>query len=154
MKRLALLSALVLLAACSSSAPQGSPGGAKASLPDPGFDMEQTFGPGDVGYPDGPIDVKYAIRITNTAVVPITLKRINLHTVNPPGGAYTLTAPLVHPFQVTIPPNGERVVELNAHARSYGVSMRDREPVTVKGIAYYETAQGYINQVINQEIQQ
>ena len=153
MKRLALLSALVVLAAC-SSASSTSQGSAKASLPDPGFDMEQTFGPGDVGYPDGPIDVRYAIRITNTAAVPITLKRINLHTVNPPGGAYTLTQPLVHPFEVTIPPNGEKVVELNAHARSYGVSMRDREPVTVKGIAYYETAQGYINQVINQEIQQ
>jgi hypothetical protein len=149
MKRLSFLLALVLLAACSSASQ-----GPKANLPEPGFDMEQTFGPGDVGYPDGPIDVKYEIRITNASAVPITLKRINLHTVNPPGGAYTLTQPLEHPFEIVIPPNGEKTVELNAHARSYGVSMRDREPVTVKGIAYYQTPEGYINQAINQEIQQ
>ena len=149
MKRLASLAILVLATACASGNQ-----GPKASLPQPEIDFEQTFGPGDVGYIDAPIEVRYQVRIRNNAPVPITLKRINLHTVNPPGGAYTLTQPLVHPFEVTIPPNGEKVVELNAHAQGYGVSMRDREPVTIKGIAYYETPQGYINQQINQEIQQ
>lgn len=149
MKRLTILAAVIVLAACSSAS-----NGPKANLPQPEIDFDQTFGPGDVGYPDAAIDVKYRVRIRNNATVPITLKRINLHTVNPPGGAYTLTQPLQHPFNVTIPPNGEQVVELWAHARSYGVSMRDREPVTLKGIAYYDTPQGYINQALNQEIQQ
>ena len=149
MKRLAFFAAL-LLAACSSASSQGP----KANIAEPTVDIEQTFGPGDVGYPDAPIDVKYQLRIRNNAAVPITLKRINLHTVNPPGGAYTLTPPLQHPFSVTIPPNGEQTVQLWAHAQSYGVSMRDREPVTVKGVAYYQTPQGYLNQAINQELQQ
>ena len=149
MKRLALLAALLVAAACSSGSQ-----GVKANIAAPEFDIEQTFGPGDVGYPSAPIDVKYDIRIRNNSAVPITLKRINLHTVNPPGGAYTLTEPLQHPFSVTIPPNGEQTIQLWAHAQSYGVSMRDREPVTVKGVAYFDTAQGYVNVPLNQELQQ
>jgi hypothetical protein len=147
MKRFALLAAL-LLAACSSSQ------GPKANIPEPQLEIEQTFGPGDLGYPDAPFDVKYEVRVVNRAAVPITLKRVNLHTVNPPGGAYTLTAPLIHPFEVTIPPTGEKTVELWAHAQGYGVSMRDREPVTIKGVAYFQTPQGYINLPISQELQQ
>lgn len=141
--------AVVLLAACSST-----PQGPKANIPEPGLEIEQTFGPGDLGYPDGPLDVKYELRITNPSTVPITFKRLNLHTVNPPGGAYTLTPPLEHVFNVTVPPSGEKTVEMWAHARGYGVSMRDREPVTVKGIAYFDTAQGYINKAVNEELQQ
>jgi hypothetical protein len=149
MKRLAVLAAMLIVAACSSGSQ-----GPQANVAQPDLTFEQTFGPGDVGYPDAPIDVKYQVHIVNKSTVPITLKRINLHTVNPPGGAYTLTQPLVHPFQVTIPPSGETTVELWAHARSYGVSMRDREPVTLKGLAYFDTPQGYINTPVNQELQQ
>lgn len=149
MKHLAFLASLLLVAACSTGT-QGS----KANVAQPQIDIEQTFGPGDLGYPDAPIDVKYQIQILNKATVPITLKRINLHTVNPPGGAYTLSAPLVHPFNDEIPPGGEKTLQMWAHAQGYGVSMRDREPVTIKGVAYFETPQGYINVPVNQELQQ
>ena len=148
MKQLAV-AAIVLLAACSSA-----PSGPKANIPAPDFDIEQTFGPGDLGYPDGPLDVKYQLHIVNNATIPITLKRVNLHTVNPPGGAYTLTPPLEHPFNEPIPAKGEKTVEMWAHAQGYGVSMRDREPVTVKGVAYFDTEQGIYNQILNQELQQ
>ena len=148
MKHLAVFAA-ILLAACSST-----PQGPKADIAAPDFQIEQTFGPGDLGYPEGPIDVKYELRIHNRSTIPMTLRRLNLHTVNPPGGAYTLTQPVEHPFRVEIPPNGEKTVEMWAHAMGYGVSMRDREPVTVKGVAYFDTAQGYYNQPINQELQQ
>ena len=148
MKSLAVFAAL-FLAACSST-----PQGPKADVAAPEFEIEQTFGPGDVGYPDGPLDVKYELRIHNRSTVPMTLKRLSLRTVNPAGGAYTLTPPLEHTFNVPIPPNGEKTVELWAHARSYGVSMRDREPVTLKGVAYFDTPQGYVNQPIIQELQQ
>jgi len=148
MKYLAVLAAIVL-AACGSSQPKST-----ANIPAPDLDIEQTFGPGDLGYPDAPIDVKYQLRITNRASVPITLRRINLHTVNPPGGAYTLSAPLVHPFNDTIQPSGEKDIVMWAHAQGYGVSMRDREPVTIKGVAYFETPNGYYNLPINQELQQ
>ncbi|HEY6137449.1 MAG TPA: hypothetical protein VI670_06755 [Thermoanaerobaculia bacterium] len=147
MKRFAVFAAVLLTAACASSGPQ-------ANIAAPDLEIEQTFGPGDLGYPDGPLDVKYQLRIVNNATIPITLKRVNLHTVNPPGGAYTLTPPLVHPFEVQIPPKSEKTVEMWAHAQGYGVSARDREPVTVKGTAYFDTAQGIYNQVLNQELQQ
>jgi len=148
MKSLAVFAAL-FLAACSST-----PQGPKADVAAPEFEIEQTFGPGDVGYPDGPLDVKYELRIHNRSTVPMTLKRLSLRTVNPAGGAYTLTPPLEHTFNVAIPPNGEKTVELWVHARSYGVSMRDREPITLKGVAYFDTPQGYVNQPIIQELQQ
>jgi len=147
--KVAAILAVVVLAAC-SSAPQGP----KAEITAPDFDIEQTFGPGDVGYPDAPIDVKYTIRIRNRSTLPMTFRRVNLHTVNPSGGAYTLTPPHEHSFNVEIPPNGEKLVELWVHARSYGESMRDREPVTIKGVAYFDTPQGYYNEPINQELQQ
>ena len=148
MKYAAVIAALVL-AACSSTSQ-----GPKASITAPDFAIEQTFGPGDLGYPDAQIDVKYELRIQNRSTLPMTFKRLSLHTVNPTGGAYTLTQPLEHTFNVEIPPNGEKTIEMWAHARSYGVSMRDREPVTIKGVAYFDTPQGYYNQPIIQEIQQ
>lgn len=151
MKQLALFTAL-LLAACSSASSTAQ--GPKANIVAPDFEIEQTFGPGDVGYPDGPLDVKYEIRIANHSTVPMTLKRVTLRTVNPSGGAYTLTPPLDHSMNVEVPPNGEKNVELWAHARGYGVTLRDREPVTIKGVAYFETPQGYYNQILNQELQQ
>ena len=149
MKRLLAITA-IFAAACSSSAPQGP----TANIAAPQLDIEQTVGPGEVGYPDGPVEVKYVIRVMNNSTIPMTLKRMNLHTVNPPGGAYTLTPPLQHTMNVAIPPGGEKTFELWVHARSYGVSMRDREPVTIKGVAYYDTPQGYYNQILNQELAQ
>jgi hypothetical protein len=149
MKRLAAAAAILLAVACSST-----PQGPKANIPEPGFDVEQTFGPGELGYPEGPIDVKYMLHITNHSTIPMTLKRLNIHTVNPAGGAYTLNPPFEHSFNVVVPPGGEKDVELWAHATGYGVSMRDREPVTVKGIAYFETPQGYYIRNVNQEMQQ
>src|SRR6266498_3490910 len=124
MKRFAVAAAILLAAACAST-----PKGPKANIPAPDIDVEQTFGPGEAGYPDGPLEVKYEIRIVNKATMPITLKRLNLHTVNPPGGAYTLNPPFEHSFNITIPPASEQVVTLWAHATGYGVSIRDREPV-------------------------
>jgi hypothetical protein len=148
MKRL-LLFAAMFLAAC-SSAPQGP----KANVAPPDWDIDQAVGPGEAGYPDAPIDVKYVFRIANRAAIPMTLRRVTLRTVNPPGGAYTLTAPIEHTMNIEIPPNGEKTVEIWAHARSYGVSMRDREPVTIKGVAYFDTPQGYYNQILNFELPQ
>lgn len=150
MKSAAVLLALVFVAACSSSTPQGP----NANISAPDLEVEQTFGPGDLGFPDAPIDVKYQLRIQNRSTIPMTLKRLNLHTVNPPGGAYTLVQPLEHVFNIEVPPGGEKTTEFWVHARSYGVSMRDREPVTIKGVAYFDTPQGYYNLPVNQEIQQ
>ena len=147
MKTLAVLAA-IFAAACSSTS------GSNGKIPAPELQLEQAVGPAELDYPSAPIDVKYQVRVVNHAAVPITLKRINLRTFNPPGGAYTLTQPLVHSFNIVIPPSGEKTFDLWAHAQGYGSSIRDREPVTVKGFAYFESPQGYYNLAINQDLQQ
>jgi hypothetical protein len=146
MKRLSLLAAVLLIAACSSSS-----SGQKGDVAD--IAIDQTAGPSELNYPSGPIDVKYEIHITNRLATPVTLRRITFRTANPPGGAYTLVA-REYTFNIPIAPNEEKVVEQWVHATGYGVSMRDREPVTVHGVAYFDTPDGIKNQIFNQELQQ
>ena len=57
--------ALVLLAACSSSAPQAE--GPKANIPPPQIGIEQLYGPRDAGFPYGNFEVKYEVQIQNRA---------------------------------------------------------------------------------------
>src|SRR6185295_13593284 len=62
--------AFILLAACSSSAPQS--GGPKAEVPEPQIGIEQEHGPSDAGFPYGAFEVKYRFEIQNRADVPLT----------------------------------------------------------------------------------
>jgi hypothetical protein len=149
MKRLAFAAALLVVSACGSTQSQGP----KAKIPEPAFAIDQVVGPGELNFPNGPIDVRYDLEIGNRATEPITFRRIRVRTVNPPGGAYTLE-PREYTFNVTIPPNQKTVVTLWAKATGYGVSMRDHEPVTVRAIIYYDTPHGYYNQIFNQELPQ
>lgn len=142
----------VLLAACFSSAPQSA--GPKANIPQPEFAIEQAFGPADAAYPYGALEVKYRFEILNRADVPLTLKRITISTINPEGGAYTLPPPHDYYFNKNIPAKASEVVEFWAKAFAYGRSIRDSEPVTVKGVAYFQSPAGYLNQVFVRELEQ
>jgi hypothetical protein len=153
MRRFLLLA--VLLAACSSSAPSTSQtSGSKSKVPTPEIGIEQENGPMEQGFPYGAFEVKYALEIGNRADVPMTLKRITIQTVNPAGGAYTLRAPYDYYFNRAIPPKSAATVEFWAKAYGYGRSMRDTEPVTLKGVVYFQTADGYVNQVFIRELPQ
>jgi len=142
----------LLLAACSSSAPQSA--GPKANVPEPQIGIEQISGPGDQGFPYGTFEVKYRFEIQNRADVPLTLKRITISTSNPEGGAYMLSAPHDYYFSKSIPPKSSEAVEFWARAYGFGRSMRDTEPVTLKGVAYLQSPSGYVNQVFIREISQ
>jgi hypothetical protein len=144
--------AFILLAACSSSAPQSA--GPKADIPEPQIGIEQVYGPSDAGFPYGAFEVKYRLEIQNRADVPLTLKRITISTSNPEGGAYSLVAPRDYYFNKIIPAKSVETAEFWAHAYGYGRSMRDTEPVTVKGVAYFQSPTGYVNQVFIREIGQ
>ena len=150
----ALLALLFFLAACSSSSPQ-SGAATKAKVAQPDFAIEQLFGPADANFPFGPFEVQYRFEIANKADVPLTLKRITISTINPQGGAYTLLTPNDYYFNKSIPARSTEPVEFWAKAYGYGRSMRDTEPVTIKGVAYFETAGGgYLNQVFIRELAQ
>jgi hypothetical protein len=145
------LASVVLLAACASSAPQGP----KANVPQPQFAIEQVFGPEQANYPVGPYEVQYRIEIQNRADVALRLEKLTISTVNPEGGAYTLTPPHDYHFTKEIPSKSTDVVEFWAKAYGYGRSMRDTEPVTVKGVAYFRTPAGeYLNAPFVRELMQ
>jgi hypothetical protein len=147
------LVSLLLLAACSSSAPQSAT--TKAKVPQPEIAIEQLFGPADANFPFGPFEVQYRLEIANKADVPLTLKRITITTLNPQGGAYTLRAPNDYYFNKSIPAKSTEPIEFWAKAYGYGRSMRDTEPVSIKGVAYFEAPdRGYLNQVFIRELGQ
>ena len=141
---------LFVLAACSSAAPQP-----KSNVPQPEFAIDQLFGPADASFPVGPFEVQYRFAIANKAAVPLTLKRITINTVNPEGGAYTLTAPHDYYFNKQVAAQSTDAVEFWVKAYGYGRSMRDTEPVTIRGVAYFQAPDGgYVNQVFVRELQQ
>ena len=146
-----LLAAILLAAACSSSSPVTN--GPRAKIIEPTLDIRQVVGPGELGYPEGPIEVKYQLRITNNSSEPLTLRKVRFATVNPEGGAYTVR-PRDYFMKSTIPPNSVGAVDVWVRAYGWGRGMRDNEPVTLKGVAYYDTPVGYYNQVFIKEIGQ
>src|SRR5438034_7523568 len=145
------LAAIFLLAACSSSTQSNAP---KANLPQPQFGIEQLVGPAEASYPYGPFEVQYRFAIANRADVPLTLKRITISPVNPAGGAYTLRSPHDYYFNKEIAARSMDAIELWARAYGYGQSPRDTEPVTIKGVAYFQAPSGYVTEVFVRELPQ
>src|ERR1700736_3113076 len=87
MKHLPLLLVVAaVFASCASSKQAGS----KTKNPEPGIGIEQTVGPAQLGYPYGPIEVKYDFGVQNNAAETITLIRIDIQSINSGGGAYSL----------------------------------------------------------------
>jgi hypothetical protein len=149
MKRLPVLIVLLapLFAACATSKHP------KISIPEPGLGLEQVVGPAELGYPYGPIEVKYNFAVQNNAAEPITLIRLDIQSLNPGGGAYTLRRDF-HNFHQTIPPNSIGVFPFWVRAMSWGRTLRENEPVTVRGIAYFEAPSGVFQKIFIRDLSQ
>jgi hypothetical protein len=149
-----LLAAIAIIcAACSSSTPAAPK--QKAEIPAPDFEIRQIVGPRELNYEEGPIEVKFRIDIGDRADVPITLSRLEIVTANPQGGAYTLdSSRRAYYFRKVINAHQNATVEFWAKAYGYGRSSRENEPVTIRGTLYFETPNGYYNQVFVKEIGQ
>jgi hypothetical protein len=151
--RTLLAAAAIALAACSSSAP--APPRQKVNIPPPDFEIRQIVGPRELNYEEGNIEVKFRLDIGDRADVPITLSRLEIVTVNPEGGAYTLEPRhRAYYFHKVINPHESAAVEFWAKAVGYGRGSRENEPVTVRGTLYFETPNGYYDQVFVKEIGQ
>jgi len=142
-----LLAATTVLASCASS------NSSKPKVPEPGIGIEQTVGPAQLGYPYGPIEVKYDLGVQNNAPETITLIRVDIQSINPSGGAYTLRHSFYN-FKQAIPPNSIGVVSFWARAFSWGRGFRESEPVSVRGVAYFESATGTFQKVFIRELSQ
>ena len=150
MKRLPLLVfAAALFASCASSNQSGS----KAKIPEPAIGIDQTVGPAELGYPYGPIEVKYEMGVQNNAAETITLIRVDIQTLNPSGGAYSLRRNFYN-FKQAIPPNSIGVVSFWAKAFSWGRGLRENEPVSIRCVAYFESASGAFQKVFLRELSQ
>jgi hypothetical protein len=146
----ALAALAIVLAACSTSAP--APTGKQANIPQPDFAIHQLVGPVELNYPEGAYEVKYRLDIGNKADIPMTLKRVEIMTVNPPGGAYTLEPGRAYYFNKTIDAHQISTIEFWARAIGYGKGRRQNEPVTVRGTLYLDTPSGYVRHVFVKEL--
>jgi hypothetical protein len=134
-----------VLASCASSN--------TTKIPEPAIGIEQEVGPGELGYPYGPMEVKYNMAVQNNAAETITLIRVDLQTINPAGGAYSLRRDF-HNFKQAIPPNSIGVVSFWARAFGWGRGARETEPVSVRGIAYFESPSGTFQKIFMRELSQ
>jgi hypothetical protein len=146
---LSLAAILLLATACSSS----SSGGPTAKIIPPTLDILQIVGPPELGYPEGPMEVKYEFRITNNSSEPITLQKVQVSTSNPSGGAYRITR-REYFMKQTIAPNSTASTEVWVRAYGFGRSMRENEPVTLKGVASFSTPVGSHSQFFIKELGQ
>ena len=140
---------LLLAVACASSKSQTG----KAAKPDLPIEIEQVVGPAELNYPYGPIEVQYQLVVQNPTSQPITLTRVAVATLNSQGSAYTLRRDFYN-IRKTIAPHATEGVTFWAKAFSYGRSMRDTEPITLRAIVYFDWPEGNFQKILMRELPQ
>ena len=83
----------------------------------PGTDLVQLIGPEQLNWEQGQIELKYALRVTNRAAEPITLRQIQIQTVGQ-DGPYSLQSSYF--FREAIAPGTTRSVDFFVKALSEG----------------------------------
>ena len=136
MKQLTIVAAFLLVAACA----------AVDVPPDVNARLEQIETSGDLRF-SGPIYVKYRVWASNFTEEPITLDRVELHTIGP--GAYTLNEPAL-PLKLTIPPKEGASAVVMARGTATGGTMSMNEPVNVRVTAYFTRGGKSFVRVFNQ----
>jgi hypothetical protein len=99
--------------------------------------LQQLMSTDDMFYFRGPINIQYRLTVSNPTDQPVTLRRLELSTLGP--GSYSLRTGS-SPVTRTIPPNGTTSLTLSAWGRSSGGYLRSQEPVSIRGVAYFEDA--------------
>lgn len=147
MKRLPLLLLVLAAVACSSGKSQ------RAEIIRPEIDIRQLVGPSDLAYPRGIMEIQYEVRVANRSSEPITLRRIDVQSVGT--GAYTLRREFF-PFNEVIQPDQYKTVTfwVKAWARGRVAGAGSNEPVTVRGIASFESPVGEFNQIFQRDLSQ
>jgi len=138
MKHIGIALALLTLAACASAPPDPTR---------PQIDIAEVMGLGDQSYVRGPFDVQYELSIANPAAEPITLRRVELATTGG-GGAYSLRRdPYV--FKQVIAPGTRAAVRFWAHAYAnyFPGDPGTTAPVSIRGIATFDSPKGGLQQV-------
>jgi hypothetical protein len=141
MKRLAAIATCLTALACASGDTQN------VKLTQPDLELVQLSGPADQGFPPGLFQVEYGMRIRNNSGEPITLQRIDLEPMGG-GGPYRLRRESYN-FNATIPPGQTRELTFRANAFSTGTwsSIDANAPVSIRGVATFESPAGKIRKI-------
>ena len=133
--RLTIASAVLtlVLGGCASSA-------SNSSGPNVDIRLEQASGVPDMFYFRGPINLQYRLTVANPTSTPLTLRRLDLRSMGP--GAYSIRTGST-PIRQTIAPNATTSVTLSAWGQATGGYLRSEEPVTLRGVAYFDTPDGH-----------
>jgi hypothetical protein len=101
-------------------------------------------------YP-GQISVPFQMEVRNPSGEPVKLKRLELLTVG--SGAYQVRR-LPMSFNEVIGPGQTRVIPFTSWAYAQGGRTGANEPVTIRGIAYFEGPDGMFRKVFTQHLSQ
>ena len=107
--------------------------------------------PAQLGYPYGPIEVKYDIDVQNNAAEPITLMRVEI-TLNLAAARTAFGA------ASTLQAGDSSEQHRRRHVLGKGIlggrGRRENEPVSLRGVAYFESASGTFQKVFVRELSQ
>lgn len=122
-----MLLAVILLAGCASAAPDD------ANAPNVSLHLAQDDSAPNAYLYGGLVNVRYSLSVANRTKDPVTLTRIEIHTVS--SGAYTIR-PTSTPLNIDLAPGQEKTIPLSLWANARGGNLAAQEPVTVRAAAY------------------
>lgn len=93
----------------------------------------------------GSVPVRYGVRVSNRAEIPITLKRVTIQSVG--AGAYNLPS-TSFPFDKTVAPDAHEDVEFWAGAYINDPSISGANgPVTLRVISHFDSPKGEFDEI-------
>ena len=119
------------MAAC-SSAP-------KNDAPPIGVDLALANTPANILYFAGPVNLQFAVTLTNPTDMPVTLRRLDLRTFG--GGSFYMRATGT-PFHVEVKPHANTTVTMSAWGNSRGGMIAEEEPIQLQATAYFDSPKG------------
>jgi hypothetical protein len=139
--------ALLLLFGCSS--------GSDLKIAKPEISLLQLYAPTDLGFArgTGTMHAEFGVQITNKAMEPITLRRIELTSIG--SGGYTVRRE-DRGFTTVIPSGATEAVRMVARVFfTTDVSgSPSKEPVLLRAIVYFDAPSGPFRQVVTRNVEQ
>ncbi len=133
-----LIVVLLLFAACSSNP--------KNDAPPIGVDLALANTPANILYFAGPVNLQFAVTLTNPTDMPVTLRRLDLRTFG--GGSFYMRAAGT-PFHVEVKPHANTTVTMSAWGNSRGGMLAEDEPIQLQATAYFDSPKGAFVRLFN-----
>ena len=142
----ALLAAVLLLAGCASSA-DDDPNAPKVTV-----HLEQLdSGGGNNFIFAGPVNLQFAVSVTNTTKDLVTLSRLEVRTIS--SGAYSIS-PTSTSLNLPVSPGQSVNTTIAVWGYARGGNLSSQEPVTLRGTAYFSGPSGAFVRLFTEYISQ